>query len=494
MSSNFNTRPLVLFAGGAIYIVFTLLVFRALMGGDLVKAAMLLGVAGGCLFHLLRQWWMGILFASLCFYGLNLPIPFLGTLGLFGAVAVLIVAYFFIDTAMKKGGLFIRRRGYYICFFICAALIAARVAYDRPGFANFGSREGGIGMAVNYFIGMLAFAIAYYATRSSKNYAFNFKLIVFGSFVAFVFVEIFIKRVLGRGNAALDFSESESSSYALSFNRQLYFFFAALLLFGLQKNIQRILGPVFFVFSIGLVIVLAATSGVRSAIFQSPAMAVTSGFLYRRGTLAFFTSFGSGVIGLVALVAFVPYKDLPMNIQRPLSMVLTGQEEKAGYGTKDEFRDALHGYAQKRIAESPIVGIGWSFDVSQMMSAMSSSNSVETGMLTMGLAFHNCFYNLAVANGLPLPVIYLLGVLWGVLSLFRFAREQRNPQIKYQISFFLIYVSSVGIMFFVNGGTYEVFAISAALGAASALRDMAEREPSEYTNLRASAGEPPNLS
>jgi len=147
---------------------------------------------------------------------------------------------------------------------------------------------------------------------------------------------------------------------------------------------------------------------------------------------------------------------------------------EAGYGTTDDFRTVLTNYAYSQIKQSPFVGNGWSFDVGQMTSAISSVGSLEGSTLTMTSSYHNNFLNLAVANGVLLPVVYLAGVFFSVISLTKFARKEKDDDIKYQVSFFLVYSSSMIVMFFVNGSTYELFALSAALGAASAFRDIAE--------------------
>ena len=192
MSSNFNSRPLILFAGGAIYIIFTLMVFRALMGGELLKSFGLIGLAGVGIFSVIRKSWLGIMLGSLGIYSQGgTALPFLSTVPAQIAVAAIITGYGVLDYAMKKQPPMLRWRTAYTLFLLAAIMVTARVIYDKPGGANIGSGVGGLKSALQYLAGFYAFFIAYWAATQAGHWKTTVRWILLMSIVGWGVNELF---------------------------------------------------------------------------------------------------------------------------------------------------------------------------------------------------------------------------------------------------------------------------------------------------------------
>ncbi len=472
MSSEFNSRPLILIAGSAIYVVFTLVAFRALLNGDFIRFAMLAGIGGALLFNAFRKYWIGILLGVLATYSGGIGVPFLATMPPYFLITGVIAAYFSIEFAINKRPPMLRWRGVYAVFLLVALAITARVAYDRPGAANLGSGEGGLKKALEFIMAGYVFFVAYWATTRASSWKINLGIILVISGLCFLLVQVAFRYAIG-GYA--------DSVYGISFNWSLYPIYAALIVLSLSAGFRRLFSAVGFFLVSGFVLCMGAISQTRGAVLQVPLMIMSAAFIYRRTPLAAFTLITVGVVGFGALLTVVPYNRLPDNVRRPLSVFMGDAASESSYGTKDEWREGLHRYAWQKISANPLVGTGWKFDVGELVSAMSFGALAEAaqygsggGQLDMTGAFHNVFLQLAANNGLPVAVAAVAAIVIGMISLTLYGRRQTSEEKKAPIAFLVSYSSCVVIMYFFNGGSWDAFAISAALGTGFALRDMSE--------------------
>lgn len=482
MTGNFNSRPFILIIGGLIYIALALFGFRALLGGDIIRFGFILCLPLVLVFNSLRRYWAAFLLGSLSLWTLgSFQMPVIGSLGLSGVMLLLVAGFLVLDVAMRKPRIFIYWRGYYTLFVLSVALIAARVIYDRPGMANLGSEQGGLNVAVNYIMSFAGFGLGYFAALYQKSWKATFRLLVLSSIVFYLIGDIWLSRgVVSDGSG-------EMSVYGLSYTRSLYFLFTALIILSLRAKTFRLFGPVAFAVVIALLLVLGGISAVRSTVFQTGAMIATAGLLYRRFATGMLIYVGLAVAALGSIVAVIPYDDLPSNIKRPLSVFLMDKNDtSAAYGAKDEFRENLWNYATKQITLNPIFGRGWAFDLSDLLTSMNMDNvTPEEGQLVMTGSFHNSFLTIAVNSGVPTAAICVLAFLSGGFSLFRYARKETDPELKESIAFMLIYCSSIIIMAYLNGSTYEIRGLAVALGIASAFRDVAERKRADQRRAAA---------
>lgn len=474
MASHFNSRPLVLISGTVVYIALTLFALRAILGGDMVKFAFVLFMPLVLMFGSMRQFWAGTFLGCLSLWTLgNFKFPLFGSIGVGGMIQLLIMGFLLLDIAMRKSQIFYRWRGYYALFVITAVLMGARILYDRPGMANLGSDQGGLASAMNYLFAVIAFGVAYYTARFQTTWKFTFRLLMLWSIGAYLLGDILLSRGVYGQNL-----ESTAQLYGLTYTRSLYLLFTGLMILSLSPKALQKYSSVAFAFVILLLLAFAGMSSVRSTIFQTGAMVAMAGLLFNR----FITGIGvflfAGTVALVTLVSSVPYHQLPENVRRPISVFYTeGRDDTKGYGTKDEFRDALNRQARKQIENNPIFGKGWGFDLSEVLSEMSQEvASADGGSLAMTASFHNAFLTVAVNNGLPTALILLLALGSAGLSLFKFARKETDFATKQAISFMLVYCSSMGVMIWVNGGSSELRCLAVALGLASAYRDIREKE------------------
>lgn len=473
MTLNFNTRPLILFAGAAVYITLTLFGFRALLGGDVVRFGLVACMPLVLVFSTVRQFWAGLFLGSLSLWTLgNFKLPFLGALGLGGLIQLLILAFLILDVAMRKRQIFIKWRGYYTLFVLSCFLLLSRIIYDRPGMANLGSEQGGLAIAVNYLLAFVSFGVAYYAAVFQKSWSLTFRILMLCSIGAYLIGDIWLSRGIYGSNLT-----EEGGLYGLSYTRSLYLLFCGMIVVSLSPKVVRKFGAVAFAIIILILLGLAGISSVRSTIIQTGAMVVVAGLIYRRLLTGIGVYLFAGVVGITAIISTVPYHQLPENVRRPLSLFyMEKYDETKGYGTKDEFRDALWRYAQKEMEKNPILGKGWGFDLGELLSEMSqTTESVDGGQLALTGSFHNAFLTIAVNNGIPTSLICMLTFLSAGISLFCYARRETDPETKQSIALMLIYCSTIGIMAWVNGGTSELRCLAVALGLASAFRDMRQR-------------------
>ncbi len=477
MSSNFNSRPLILFAGGAIYIVLTLMLFRALLGGDIMRSAALMGLAVALLFNAYRKYWIGILLGSLTLYGGAMEIPFLMGVPPYVAIMAIIAGYFVLDYAMKKRAPLLRWRGIYTLFLFVAFALTVRVVYDRPGGAVFGAGTGGVRKAFEYLFSVYAFFIAYWATAQAGSWKTNQRIILVISFASFALVHVIFRYLTG------SFAESV---YGLSFNWALYPIYGGVIVGSLSPTSRRLFSDIAFFVVTVFVLAMGAISQTRAAIVQVPLMVLMAAFIYRRIPTAVITIALAGTVGLGALLSTVPYYKLPDNVRRPISVLMGSKETEASYGTKDEWREGLQRFAWKKIEKSPLVGNGWNFDVGELISAMSfgaqasaSQYSSSGGQLDMTGSFHNVFLTIAANNGVPTAAAQVAAIAFSMLLLAFYARGLNDCSLKSALAFLLVFDASVFTMYFVNGGAWDSFALSATLGTAFALRDVAERQDSD---------------
>lgn len=474
MTGNFNSRPIVLFVGGLLYVVLALFGFRALLGGDIIRFGLVLCLPLLLVFNAMRRYWAGILLGSLSLWTLGaIQLPVIGSLGLSGLLEVIILGFIFLDIAMRKPKIFIYWRGYYTLFALASILILARVIYDRPGMVNFGSGQGGLNIATGYILAFLGFGIGYYVGLFDKSWKTTFRILIAFSILCYIVGDLLLMR--GMSDAA---DVAAMGAYGLSYTRSLYFLFAAAIILSLRKKSQRAFGEVAFVGVVAILLLLAGISSVRSTIIQTGAMVVVAGCLYKKLAVGLGAYLVLGIGAIAILITTIPYQDLPDNIRRPLSMFVNGGNDSArGYGAKDEFREALQEYAAQRLAENPMLGRGWAFKADDLLSAMNLlQGGEENGQLVLTGSFHNSFLTTAVNNGIPTAVICFLAFAVAGWSLLRFARRESDPVTKESISFLLIYCSSMMVMAWLNGGSNELRALAMSLGVASAYRDKRVRQ------------------
>jgi len=471
-----NTRPIILFVGGLIYIVAALFGFRALLGGDVIKFGFVLCLPLVLLFNNLRRYWAAFLLGSMALWTLgSFRMPVIGSLGLGGLILILIAGFIVLDVAMRKPRIFLRWRGYYALFAMALVFVTARVIYDRPGMANLGSEQGGLNVSVNYIMSFMSFGVAYYAALYQKSWKSTWWILILCSICFYLLGDILLSRGI------VSDPNGDAGVYGLSYTRSLYFLFTALIIWSLRARTERLFGPVAYAVVIAVLLLLGGISAVRSTAFQTGAMIATAGLLYRRFLTGMLVYFGLGVAALGGIIAFIPYDDLPSNIKRPLSVFLMDKNDTSvAYGAKDEFRDALWEYAKKQIIENPFLGRGWGFDVSDLLTSMNmDSVSTEDGQLVLTGSFHNSFVTLAANNGIPTAIICFLAFVVAGFSLFRYALKERDPVLKESIAFMLVYCSTMAIMAWLNGGSQEIRGMAIALGIASAYRDKRELQLAE---------------
>lgn len=471
MSPVFNSRSVILVVGAVIYVVVSLVAFRTLLEGDLVKFAVLTGAGVVLLFNAFRKYWSGILLGTLSVYSGGIGIPFLATIPPYILIMSVIAGYFLIEFAIKKRAPLLRWRGVYTLFLFVALAITIRVAYDRPGAANLGSGEGGLKKALEFVMAAYAFFAAYWAAVQASTWKANLRVILVISAICFILVQVGFRYIAG---AYAD------SVYGISFNWSLYPIYVTLIVVSLSPASRRLFSAVGFVVASAFVLSMGAISQTRGAILQAPLMIMSAAYIYRRTPIAALTLAVIGFTGIGTLFAMIPYNQLPDNVRRPLSVFMGDAASESSYGTKDEWREGLHRYAWQKISESPLVGSGWKFDVGELVSAMSFGALAQSaeygpgGQLDMTGAFHNVFLQLAANNGLPVAVAAVAAILIGMVSLALYGRRQTSEEKKAPIAFLVSYSSCVVVMYFFNGGSWDAFALSAALGTGFALRDMAE--------------------
>jgi hypothetical protein len=491
MAGNFNSRPFVLIGGGIAYIIFTMMVFRSLMGGDMMKFMLLMGIAGIFLFNGFRRYWIAFLLGALAIYSQGgMGLPFFRTIPAQIMVAAVIMGYFVMDFSLKKKSPVLRWRGYYTLFLLAAAFLTARILYDRPGGANLGSGSGGLKRALEYLFAFYAFFVAYWAVLQSGAWKINIRLIAFFAISAYLVFEVaFIRFSLA--------ARGEESVYGLSFARALYWIFALLMLAALSPGARRLFSDASFVVVSTAIMGLALISQMRASIVQACCLVMAGSVLYRRLTVGISTILLIGGTGVVFILAAFEYGNLPENIKRPISVFLgeKASDYEAAHGTRDEWRGELNRHAWQTIQENPLFGRGWTFNVEDLLSSMNvqgMTSLLNSGQLQTTASYHNAFLNIAVNNGMPTAIIFLTAVIVAGLSLTKWSIRQQNHAIKAPVNLMLLFASLVFFMFFVNGGPWETFCLAAAMGAASAVRDQAEaKELSEVPVDTIQAGAPP---
>lgn len=473
MHGNLNTRPLILFLGGLLYVVFTLVILRSVIRFDIFQLMLLLGVAFSFFFIALRKYWIGVLIGVLSIYAGGTAIPLLSRVLPYQFIAAVIVVYLLIDYAMKKRPPLLRWRGIYTLFLVSAIAVTARIIYDRPGAAMFGSHVGGVKKALDFIFSVYAFFIAYWAMTQAGSWRANLRLLLIISFVSYVAIQIPIRILSGS-------TEEAPSVYGLSFNWALYPIYAALLVVSLSPSARRYFSNAAFVIVSCFVLAMGAISMTRASMLQVPLMMLTAGFIYKRMSTAILTAILVAAVGIGGLLSIVPYHQLPDNVRRPLSIFVSQREAEKAYGIKDEFREELHEFAYQKIRENPWFGSGWNFDVAELISAMSmqqmAAGGILGGQLDITASFHNVFLIVATTCGVPTAVCFVLAISLAMISLLIYARKLKDPEEKAALAFLLVYCTCVYVMFFFNGGAWDAFAMCAALGVGFALRDKRELE------------------
>lgn len=433
-----------------------------------MKFAALMGLAVALLFNAFRKYWVGLLLGALAVHVGGSAIPFVSYQPYIVIMAI-IAGYGVVDYALKKRAPFIRWRLYYTLFFLAAVSVTVRVIYDRPGGANLGSQAGGMRKAVEYIFAFWAFFVAYWATTQSGMWKSNLKLIIAISLFCYLTLHISMRYLSGTFLLNV---------YGLSFNWALYPVYAAMLVVSLSARSRRLFSDVAYIFVSCFVLTMGAISQTRAAMIQVPLMVLCMAFIYRRVPTAIITLTLVGLIGLGTLLSVVSYHNLPDNVRRPISIFMGEREAEASYGRKDEFREVLNRYADKKMAQSPWVGNGWAFDVGELLSSMNQLQGFGEGgaQLEMTGAFHNVYLTIAVNNGIPTAACIVLAMVLAMYSLAVYARSHADDVDKAPIAFLLTFCSSVFVMYFVNGGVWDAFALSALLGVASALRDKFESQ------------------
>lgn len=479
-----NSRPFVLGVASVIYLVSAYFVIQAFISGDgfdRMKIAAFFGAAGVLIFGAMRQWWVALLLGALSFWSSVVmpPFPILRSMGPYMAVSLLIIGFLLLDIAIRKTKVVVVWRRPYTLLLLCAAIIFARIAYDRPGLASLGADTGGIGAAVNAFTAMLSLFAAYWATAYVKNWDRTFVAAGILSIFGFILIEIIFYRLLPG-----DFS----SMYAISFNRCLYLPFAMLVVWSLSKKASALYGNAAYVFSFLLLLGLATISMVRSSIFQAAAMCLGAAFIFRKTATGVLVVVVGGTLVVSSLLTLFDFKDLPNFVQRPLSIFITGEQMSADYGMKDEWRAALRRSAYRKIQANPFFGDGWRFDVDEMLNIMAEVGAdVEDSYLAEGGSYHNTFLMLAVKNGAPVSIIYFFIVVSLGVSLSRWTMTQpAGSQEKTSVAILLVYAASIFVMFFANGSMFEVFAMNIVLGIACGIRDR-----TDLANKKAESAEIP---
>ncbi len=485
MNNSPNTRSLILFAGGAVFIVFTLMLLRALMDGNMMKVAVFAGLAFALLFNAFRKYWIGMLLGSCAIYSGGTEMPIFTKYPPYAIIMALIAGYFVMHYALKKKAPFLRWRAVYTLFLLVAVAVTARIIYDRPGAGSLGGSGGGLKKAMDFAFAVYAFFVAYWATTQAGTWKANLRVILVISLVSYGVVQLGLRVLTGM---------FEESVYGISFNWSLYPIYAALIAGSFSPKLRRLFSLTPFVIASIFILGMGAISQTRAAILQVPLMIFTAAFIYRRIPTAFVMLALVGAVGMGTLLVAIPYRELPDNVRRPLSVFMGADRTERSYGTKDEFRDELHEYAYKKIKQSPYIGSGWAFDYSELISAMSFSALAKSkeyghggGQLNMTGAFHNVFLILATSNGVPTAFVQVAAILIAMISMAFYARKQADGPTKSAITFLLVFSSCVFVMYFLNGGAWDAFALSAALGAAYAIRDTDEQSLEEPLSKPAAA-------
>lgn len=459
-------------AFGGVYLVLSyfLLMFLLRGGGlNLIKAAAIIMPFVLLWLNTIRAYWVGLFFGFFAFWVTKIPIPLIDAFSFYGLLVLCFVGFLLLDFAMKRERIFLHWQPAYKLMICYAVLITARMLLDPPSSARMGS-GGGLSIALPYLLGGWAFPLLYWTSGFVKDWKKTLRLIMVISLIAYFWLEVYLRF---RGVSVHD---TGGHVYALSFNRELYFIFCLVLTWAGSKGSSGMGSSKAFIWTTLGLLVLSVVSMVRSAPFQALAIIWSVAFVYKRLARTMGITLLVGLLGIGALLAVVPFDQLPHNIQRSVSVLLPGMSKTSGYGElgfESGFRDRLREYALDEIKDNPVAGAGWAFKRQAILEAVSINNFEEArwAKLAMTGSYHNSLLTMAGKNGIVTAVLFLCGVVFLSWKFGWWLRERSFGKSKFIGCIFFAYIVNLMLMMQVNGGPYEPFGVMAALGVLAYLHD-----------------------
>lgn len=416
-SYNVDTRAITLglvMIGG---ILAALALGRAVGNQNYLHIIVVCGFVFGCLFFftLGDRYWYLIPFALAS----GLPaIPLGGRTVELGELAIASCTVFFVmRVALKKEHLVIFRATH-IPILLFMGWVLLCFSLNPSGFMFFGAQTAGARFYLKLALAFCAFLILASREISENDAKWIIRLLILGVFInlAYGFASFFLLGGAPEPSSpgAIETEDFYSWHQILS----LPAITLAFLIFSRYKP-SDVIGfqKPWTLLAYCIVFVIALASGKRMGVVAVMIAPFVSAIVYRQRIYIW--------VGLFALMIFVAVVTLghghlftlPMTMQRAISW-LPGQWDADLTGIQagsDEFREALRRFAVNNIQRDPVIGKGFSVDITETGSAITEAMrggtiDVQVAAYALGKAWHNTWLGYAADFGIPLSV--LQGVLF----------------------------------------------------------------------------------
>lgn len=399
----------------------------------------------------------------------GIPIPYINRFTPAHIVVIGLAFVFMADTAVGRRNAVVWR-GPAIAFAIVFAVIAARVAFGRPGSARMGE-VGGLGEAIQFVLSGFGFWGAAVCAQRVRDWASVCRVMTGTAFVALAM---------------------ESASFFLGQRQpgaligRLYFLFLvpvwllcsilvswALNRSGQAQERRRLhTGTIREVAALMVPLLLSATTPHRSR----PVFAL--GIIF--GVAWVFGVFWQTARRLVPILAiamlglmWIGGDMIPQGTKRALSIFTPSLAAELPQGVevgwRSDFRTTMYHLAWERVQANPLIGAGFEFKRSELeaMSVSAGLNPADRGLDPMALVggFHNAVVELAVTCGFPAAALFVFGLL-AIVGRYALTLRKLPPSSEkvFAGSVLGYGVAVIGQML-MNGGGQQFFVVCVLAGA-----------------------------
>jgi O-antigen ligase len=439
-----------------------------ILAGDIISILVVVVLVTAIVLKVSESVWIGVVLGCLTF-GIQLPYhPLLEKVTFDLLVVTTVMVYVLFKGLITQNILgdraLLARESKLMMF--AAIIILARLLYDRPFSADWGSRGGG-GQAIYFLIGVFAYFIMMKITLTSWDTSRNLRALIFtsaASFFATMIIGRLLESGLDEGILGLVMGASWPSTWLLC---------PLLLAMAIyRKEMDQYHNPfinIWIAVIIGVTIFFGVTAPFRSRPYFAVAMILSVAFAFRKEwkIIPIVALIFSGIL----VVTSIGVMDTTDEMARTLSTIVTSTERQrlsGEIGWTSQFRLNLLELALDEIKQSPILGKGFAFSRDVLLSALLNPEDTVANMAMVG-GYHNSIIQLAVACGLPCTLAFLFAYVLNMKNYLSYVRNSQHNQLHLMATAILAYFVVRSGQMLINGGGDDFFQICVLMGIMSGL-------------------------
>lgn len=334
-------------------------------------------------------------------------------------------------------------------------LMAARVAYERPGFAQLGGATGGGGFALSYICALIGFVVFSRRADTEQNPRASMRLVLWLTLPALPLQWV----------AAWSSGEVMLPWYRMLFISPLWLFSACFLAYVLARSSVRAGLGIYFLAWLAILLPLAVSllSPHRSRPLMAASVAVAVAYV-SHARRVYWKLLIAGGLAVLMFALLVPSEVLPEPVRRSVStMSATDERSRLSseeWGWNSPWRGGLYRMALGEISQRPLLGSGVAFSTYDMIARIDG----PYGHLARIGSWHNIGLTLAVSFGLPVALLFLTGAFWLTARFVVTLRRSPPGEEKSLMAGLLGYSACCWAQGLMNGGVGDIYILAVLLG------------------------------